>query len=374
MAETQQDHNYLAQNLPEQSFLVRPYERLGFMVRYLAAMVGMQWAMSFLLPWLAQNLFANGIARTIIIGSIQGTILGIVQWLTIRRYIPKMTWIGVTALGIACSAILSLMMQRTIGSNFTMINRPLLSVIIISSLLSIVIPFLTAYFQSRLLKPYVINAYLWIWMPLITGIAVGIHRLPSYLGLFANLGTNFAYRVYLINNFLYQAMGIGIVVSLLGPLVQAIVFCYLRRGPVSEPTSQWLQMPDVKGIKQRWKLWTKVQKQLVSTERPNPEAATEYSLTYLVGFNNQGELVDYQPCDRISAEHIDATPLPLLTQKTLAAPESVAKFKAQFAPLSGLTLLPLIHISLTRMIIWSYVGLLVLGFLVNLYLRQADKG
>jgi hypothetical protein len=348
-----------------QNFLVKPYERLPFVILFLGAMALGRWGIDFLLSQLALVLEPTEISYAALAGLTAGFIVGILQWIVIRQYAPSKRWIAVTCVGVTISSLISSLQRQAVLSAYKQAYSPpndsFIFSLILWFLLSLSAVLLTYYAQARILKSYARNSNLWVLVPIISGIVVAIHTLPIAIAQISNPSNS---QLALLLSNLYRTINLSFLIQLLPDLVSAIAFCFLlKKSDASQEEPSWLQAPDIKGIPQNITMWKKTQQKLVEAPRPAPETPLEHSLSYLVGLNPQGQVVGYSPCDRLSAEQIAATPLANMVESGGEDGEAIAKFKVMFRPLSGLSLLPLIRIGRRKLVVGVYVALLLIGLL-----------
>jgi hypothetical protein len=350
-----------------QNFLVKPYERLPFVILFLGAMALEKPSVSFLLSQLALVLEPTEISYAALAGLIAGLVVGVLQWIVIRQYAPSKRWIAVTCVGVTISSLISSLQRQAVLSAYKQAYSPpndsFIFSLILWFLLSLSAVLLTYYAQARILKSYARNSNLWVLVPIISGIVVAIHTFPIAMAQIANPSSP---QFTLVLSRLHSAINLSFVIQFLQDLISAIAFCFLlKKSDASQEESFWLKAPDMRGIQQNITMWKKTQQQLVEAPRPAPEIPLEHSLSYLVGLNTQGQVVGYSPCDRRSAEQIAATPLANMVEPGGEAGEAIAKFKVMFRPLSGLSLLPLIRIGRRKLMVGVYVALLLIGLLLR---------
>jgi thiamine transporter ThiT len=370
-----------------QNFLVKPYERLPFVILFLGAMALGTWGVSFLLSQLALvleptdprytqdlNSMPSHIALALettniryaaLAGLIGGLVTGVLQWIVIRPYAPSKRWIAVTCGGIIISSLIASLKNQAALSFYKQAYGATSNSVIFSFspwiLLGLGALLLRYYAQARILKSYARNSNLWVLVPILSGLVVALHTVPITMAQILNPSAS---QLPIFLSRLHSIINLGFLIQLLPDLVSAIAFCFLlKKSDVSQEEPFWLQAPDMRGIQQNITMWKKTQQQLVEAPRPAPEIPLEHSLSYLVGLNTQGQVVGYSPCDRLSAEQIAATPLANMVESGGENGEAIAKFKVMFRPLSGLSLLPLIRIGRRKLLIGVYVALLLIGLL-----------
>jgi hypothetical protein len=348
-----------------QNFLVKPYERLPFVILFLGAMVLGKQSVSFLVPQLAIILEPTEIRYAALAGLIGGFVIGAFQWAVIGKYAPSKRWVAVTCIGVTISSLISSLQSQAVSSFYEQAYSAPKNTFIFSLalwfLLGLSALLLRYYAQARILKSYARNSNLWVLVPIISGIVATIHTLPIAIAQILNPSNS---QLALLLSNLYRTINLGFLIQLLPDLVSAIAFCsLLKKSNASQEEPFWLKASDMKGIPQNIAMWKKTQQKLVEAPRPAPEIPLEHSLSYLVGLNSQGQVVGYSPCDRLSEEKIAATPLANMVEAGGEDGEAIAKFKVMFRPLSGLSLLPLIRIGRRKLLIGVYVALLLIGLL-----------
>jgi hypothetical protein len=371
-----------------QNFLVKPYERLPFVILFVGAMALGTWGIDFLTSQLtlvlepndprytqgidsmllriAPSLGFTNIRYAALAGLIGGLVTGVLQWIVIRAYSPSKRWIAVTCGGIIISSLITSLKNQAALSFYKQDYTVTSSSVIFSFgpwiLLGLGVLFLRYYAQARILKSYAKNSNLWVYVPIISGFIVALHTLPIPMVQILNPSS----QLPLFLSHLHSTINLDFLIPLLPGLVSAIAFCFLlKKSDDSQEEPGWLQAPDMKGIPQNITMWKKAQQKIVEAPRPAPETALEHSLSYLVGLNSQGKVVGYSPCDRRSAEQITATPLAQMVEPGGETGEAIAKFKVMFRPLSGLSMLPLIRVGRWKLMIGVYVTLLLIGLLLR---------
>ena len=312
-----------------QKLLIKPFDRLRFVLVFITATILSQIAASFISNQPAFDLLweRSQIQSGIVTGIISGVLLGASQWLVIRKYISDWKWILVSCfvatVAITIRTSIDLWVQSVIASGSALSGQEqwvILTVII--SLITVIGTFLmSGYLQWYVIRRYVTDARWWIFMPSIVAAILAVVGLVRYLT--HNL---FSFDQNIVN------------MTIL-PATQAIGFCLLKRKIVREQPISQSSLALAPDLVNYWSI-RKLEKQLRSQiDRIwMTDLETAKKLNYLVAINQTGEIVAYEPLDRDSADLVRETPLPQLAEnahnQSCYAEDltSFAKFQITFTP------------------------------------------
>jgi hypothetical protein len=318
-----------------QKLLIPPFERIRFIIFFVTVTISINLGYSliplgsyFIPLWLGNQ---SEIAMLFTFSML----LGVAQWLVIRRYVPDRKWILV----VFFSVILAEIIRAGIGwlgqsfssaylsENSTPLQQAQLEFAFLGTVAALIgfsVIILNGYLQWRILRRYVVHAKWWIFMPLSIGV---ILALISYLPfLLINIpGAFFPIKISILR------------LSIL-PIAQAICFCLLERKKVSEQNMQQSPLALSADVTDYWQT-QKLKRQLRSKMRRLVLADQETTMTlnYLVGISDRGE-IHYEPIDQAAIDCVGQTPLPQLTENTknldgdIQTSSRFAKFKVVFSP------------------------------------------
>jgi hypothetical protein len=312
-----------------QKLLIKPFERLRFAIVFIIATILSQIVAFFISAQPAFDLLwdRSQIQYGIVTGIIAGVLLGASQWLVIRKYISDWKWILVSCfvitVGTTIQTFISSWIQSSIASGFALPGKELwmLLALIITFISVIGTSLMSGYLQWYVLRLYVTDARWWIFMPSIVAATLAVIYLVRY---FTN--SLFWFNKDLIN------------LTIL-PATQAIGFCMLKRKIVSEDPIEQSSLASAPDLVNYWDI-KKLEKRLRARIAKiwMTDLETVKKLSYLVGINQTGEIVAYEPLDRDSADNVNQTPLPQLAENAndldVYAEDltSFAKFKVMFSP------------------------------------------
>lgn len=310
-----------------QTLLIKPFDRLRFVLVFIIATILSRIAADFISTQPAFDLLweRSQIQYGIVTSFIAGVLVGASQWLVIRRYISDWKWILVSCFVLipftTIKTLLNIWFQSTIASGSALSGQEEWMMQIIALITIIGTLLMIGYLQWYVLRRYVSDARWWTFMPSIALTIVAVVYLLRYL----------THNLFPLNQDIFN-------ITIL-PATQAISFCLLKRRIVSEQPITQSSLALAPDLVNYWEI-KKLEQKLRARIRKIwiVELETAKKLSYLVGINQTGEIVAYEPLDRDSADLVHETPLPQLAANTHARnhhPDdltSFAKFQIAFAP------------------------------------------
>ena len=347
--------------------LVDPCDRLQFAVPLLLLTILIHWLLTAsrdhgLLTGLtayASPPFVQGA----LLGALWGTAFGVMQWRLLRKYIPDSRWVIAVILGYMFvwgggDAISDILYQSALGSD-SRYHDSLIGAQIrfVAAAIAAPLCLVTGLLQWIVLRRYVVSARWWIVLPL------------------------FSYCVYLrLNTWLYfggshlfQPFRLDFIAFLgtIDIIIFAISFCSLvwSRGQSVNLDEQLTDSPLASAAKIEG-FWT-TRSLILNLEKRLDEAwkaETSYgeTLSYLLGVNAKGAIVDCIPGNQASTTFIDQTPLPLLMQAVdlgLERQSPLARIQVSFDALGQLKIRNCRNVSILEMA----SILMLLGMLISFY-------
>ncbi|MEQ8467274.1 hypothetical protein [Coleofasciculus sp. E1-EBD-02] len=317
-----------------QQLLIKPFERLKFVILFILITALSQVAAYFVESQPAFDLLweQSQLQYGVVIGLIRGTLTGAAQWFILRKYISDWKWILVvatmTTFGSCIRTALNMWQESLFfsGSGFT---TQIILIYLVTILMGIGTPLIYGWLQWYVLRPYIINARWWIFIPLIAGLA------NIFLSVLAGLlyYMEFSPDVWLQFNR-------AIIHPTLLPATQAIGFCLLKKKSLSEQSLLHSLLALATDIADYWDV-KKIEKILYSSikQRWKTNLSTSIGkLKYLVGVNRNGSMIIYEPINPVSSDNVDQTPLPELASDSSCVTwedehlTGFAKFKVVFIP------------------------------------------
>jgi hypothetical protein len=284
-----------------QRFLIKPFERFRFVIIFVLAtslgqivgdLISSQPTFYFLWE-------RNPIQYAIANGTISGVLVGILQWVILRKYIPDWKWIFVVALTFifTISVQTALELRRTSSivlsdSVSSVGGSPIDGIVSLLVLIGTLL--ISGYLQWFVLRPYVTKARWWILIPCIALLAGGI----------------VFFMRFLTSNWLKLDM-LAIDLTLL-PAVQGVGFCILKHKFAGQQTILQAPLALAPDIVNYWDI-QRLQKILyrsISRTWKTDLGLSEGQLTYLVGVDDSGTKIVYAPMTQTAADNVSQTPLP----------------------------------------------------------------
>jgi hypothetical protein len=341
-----------------QTLLIKPAERVRFVLLFLLATVGGLLVAKYIIHQLDRQFFGDQctIPCAIVEGGIAGTLVGTLQWLVLRSYLPSRMWIVVFTLCSVlfnCSNAASTMITHSIFSEQVQTSQltvpPTLFLII-----NMAIALAFGYLQWLVLRPYVLKARWWIILPLAVGVSGGLIFCIFILAPSLN-----HYGLFAFNAETIRLTGLA--------SVQAIAFCLLQRKSRENP---WLNSPlalapDVSGYWENRRLAKKLYAQITKAWKRNLESNEK--LVYFVGVDRTGSITQYEPMSSVATEDVKQTPLPDLTAGSeVESLTPLAKYKVTFIPPGSVKINSYRGTPLVLLALVMYAGILGMSKLLGL--------
>jgi hypothetical protein len=317
-----------------EKLLIPPFERIRFIVLFVTVTVLINLgSLSALVEADFIPLWLKGQSEITIV-FVFSILLGVAQWLVIRRYVPDRRWILVVCFNATLTEIIRAgigSLGQSFSSAYLSENSTPLQAQLEFTFLGVIATFigfgviiLNGYLQWWILRRYVIHAKWWIFMPLSIGV---ILALISYLP-------------FLLINIpgAFLPIKINILRPSIFPIAQAICFCLLQRKKVGEQNMQQSPLALAADVTDYWQ--TQNLKRQLDTKIWRvwlTDLETTTTLNYLVGISDRGE-IRYEPIDQAAIDYVSQTPLPQLTENSnnldwnSQTSSRFAKFKVVFAP------------------------------------------
>lgn len=338
------DHQF-TQPLRLQQFLIPPYDRLKFAIQFVFA-TGVGWLLvNVLLSPLQNSILPNswqpaGMLGTFVSGLVFGLIVGATQWLALRRYVPDALWILASTVGYV-------ILLTTFQGWFNLIAQGVSNGLIPSGLSAIPNPLTTLLFG---VIGAILGALCAIWLGLAQWLVLRQYAEPSWGWVFVPSIAILLSFVLLASQWLLSAIKVilPLNISVLGAgvlgMTQAIALSMLLRRHkemVFSQNSLLAIAPEIMDYGQVQLLGERLERQL--NHAWNQEMAEDHPLTYLIGVNQMGAIVAYEPMNQFTAENTNLTPLPdLVSPVSSIGSESLpplAKFQVIFLPSGSLELI-----------------------------------
>ncbi len=316
---------------------IAPRQRLAFLLRFvLATEIGLLVGMS-VAGRVQERLFGypdsspravpgegNGILPQLVAGLIIGAILGIAQWLAMRRYVPDWRWIVATAAGWVLSAVISATVTAAYINRLLWQNQPTDAIARLSlsagiqGIVGAICFLILGLCQWWVLRRF-FRASWWIVVP---ALAVLVASVANLLWLVALLQLGWELneitdRVSSVVPFAVQGLSLG--------LLQGWGLCLLAQPQVAQAEPEF-DDEEIQALSQQLRdrllrLWS-------------GEMTGEEPLVYLISVDRDGAIVRYQPINQVSLDNIDQTPLPDLVKANEADDDSDTgiQFRATFTP------------------------------------------
>ncbi|NES19133.1 MAG: hypothetical protein F6K41_09410 [Symploca sp. SIO3E6] len=347
-----------------QQLLIKPFDRTKFIILFIVATLLAEIIIFFITKqgffevlWPIQNQYLIAI----IIGTITGSITGTFQLFIISRYIPDWKWILVACFNIILIKFTSNSMGDLWKLLTLQVDKITLSLFVIYFIVlyfSLIVTLLICgYLQWSILRPYVINAQWWVFVP---AISVVLSSIIIFLRLYS-IHFNYSIRLDLAY------------VSLILPATMAIAFCILRKKSTKKNNTfnDYLALaPDIVDF---WEIQELSQKlyQRISKIWLTDLGMSIGKLSYLVVINRSGNIILFQGMNQRSIAHVDETPLPQVASNSsyedLVVGETVtevAKFQVEFTPPSQIAIHSWRGIPLFWLGITTYAVIIAMGVVI----------
>lgn len=341
-----------------QRLLIKPFERLGFVIIFVLTTGLSQVLTHFVSSQPAFDLLweRSQIQYGIATGIIAGMFIGASQWLILRKYVPDWKWILVVGLGTTfISSIQSAldMWKESILSSTHGLSGQGISPLIVAAVISIGAILISGYLEWYVLRPYVTNAWWWIFIRLIAVLPIGILLLLKFLTQ-GFLGFNW-----------------DVIKLTVLPTTQAIGFCILKKKSVSEstiPQSPLALAPDIVNYREIQRLEGKLYARISRIWATDMKTSIG-QLSYLVGVSRNAVIITYEPVNQDSTDNVDQTPLTELGSNFNSAAlktedlTGFAKFQVVFTPPSMVKISSCRGIPLILLGVTAYIGIIAISIL-----------
>ena len=323
-----------------QHFLIPPFERVSFLLLFVAAswfgslalfLYVRRWAGLFL-PFFLREDTPIGI---FVFGAIAGVVLGASQWLVLRRYVPDWLWILATTTGYAVwlttlqswrrlltQFLLDTSLPLQLGNLFPVVD------VAFSTLLTAIGAIWLGLAQWLVLRRYSRMAWGWILVPSIALLMTGVWT-----------GTNLLFNLF---NIPFQ-MNVGLLNVGLFTTVQAIALCTLQKRNHRQAISVnriLATAPEIRSYSKVQKLANRLRMQLNQAWLSEPPRGRP--LRYLVGVTERGTIAAYEPLHQTAINDRAQTPLAALTNASELGDgmAPLAHYQVSFLPSGRLEIIP----------------------------------
>ncbi|MEM8829314.1 MAG: hypothetical protein AAGE96_08160 [Cyanobacteria bacterium P01_G01_bin.19] len=345
--------------LNAQKCLIEPFERLNFIVGFILLSASARIISTiFFLSEIITYAWGNPILYKTVAGFVTGTLTGVFQWLILRQYIPSCKWIVVVAINFVLTAFIrAIFLSRwilIISSNIELLPTKFWLIIGAEIIISIGLALLAGYLQWYVLRPYIVKARWWIFIPLTVMLVSGLIFILS------------AHSYFLI-------FDMGIVRLTIFPATQAICFCILHKKSLND--SQIMESPLAKAsdVSDYWKV--RKLRNILNKILFNRCRADRCTFTgkfkYLVGVSENDFAIAYEPMNQTSLDNIAQTPL-LAASKCYSINSNskdtarMAKFQVEFSPFDDFKICSWRTLPLIWFGIIIYIAILLVSFLAIL--------
>jgi hypothetical protein len=339
-----------------QHFLVPPFQRLRFIVLFcLASWLGALLVYLLLRQWrgLALPLFLREetLVGMLVYGVVAGTVLGAMQWLVLRRYVPDWSWILATATGYTIwlttlQGWRRLLDQMLTNSSFYSQSSNLITVFDLtgSTLLAAVCAIWLGLIQWLVLRHYARSSWVWVFVPSLALVITGLLASLNLLFVFARIPLHL--NVAMLNAGLFS-------------VIQALALCSLRKRNYADAISVnrlLANAPEILNYQQVQQLSRRLRLQL--SQAWLNELSSDRILKYLVGVDERGAIVAYEPMNQIALDYSHQTPLPALAMPPEDSAElpPLAHYQVTFLPPAKLKIVSWRGIPL----LWVGIGLVAI--------------
>jgi hypothetical protein len=356
--------------LNPKGLLIDPCDRLRFAIPLLLFNVLLKWSFDPLYDLAVGFIGVPSIPflRGALVGGFWGGAQGMLQWLLIRRYIPDLKWVvavitGYVLLygGIATTSDILVESGKfdiqQAGSLFNSFLGPSPEIRFVAKLIASPLCLISGLLQWIVLRRFVVSASWWIVLPLF-----------SY---YLTLGLNLQYYFGGASLLYPLRLGIGVFLSTANVLVFSIGFCFFiwSRGKQTrldqhQNASPLASAPQINGFWQTSKLVNALKRRL--SKAWQVELSYAEPLSYLLGVDYSGTIIDCLPANQTAETFIDETPLPPLIMSADAEIDSqipLARIQVSFDSLGHLQIRNCRSVSIVEMA----AVLLLLGTFISIY-------
>jgi hypothetical protein len=331
-----------------QRLLIKPSKRLQFTLLYIFVTVISYELIQLLLGYFIADSTAYPYQFAAISGLMLGGLVGLSQWLVLRKYIPNPQWIFVV---VAYQSLLSVS-GTLLSSKFSQLfserlnsEPPNLTLFTISCYSYLIFgTFLYGYGQHYVIAPYIRKFRWWLWISLsslvLQCVIFGWISLSSMVAASATSPVSAASAAFYINllRFDYRfLLSAGIA------LFQTIGFCYLYKksskdefeDPTLDPNFNLTVAPDLVDFWKIRSIQQTIEKRINKIWKT--DLVGDEDLAYLIGVDQSGEIVACVPQTQTAIDRFQETPLPALGQELAQESSSIlnqpiAKFNLTFSP------------------------------------------
>jgi hypothetical protein len=344
-----------------QHFLVPPFQRLRFILLFsLASWLGALLVYLLLRQWrgLALPLFLREetLVGMLVYGVVAGMILGAMQWLVLRRYVPDWSWILATATGYTIwlttlqgwrKLLDPVLLNSSFYSNPT--NLAALTDLAGSTILAAVCAIWLGLTQWLVLRHYVRSSWVWVFVPSLALVVTGLLASLNLLFVFARSPLHL--NVAVLNAGLFS-------------VIQALALCSLQKRNHTDAISInriLANAPELMNYQRVQRLSRQLRLQL--SQAWLNELSADRVLKYLVGVDERGAIVAYEPMNQIALDYSHQTPLPALAipPEDNAELPPLAHYQVTFLPPAKLKIMPWRGIPL----LWIGIGLVAILLIVS---------
>jgi len=343
-----------------QRFLIPPFDRLKFTILFVLAN-GLGWLLVILVLRPLQNSALSAswqegeILGTVVSGFVSGLVIGAMQWLAIRRYVPSWLWI------IASSAGYVILM--TVLQGWRLFLRELFQNGTISGLLRGLPP--TSLLVLVGVTGVIFTALCTIWLGLAQWLVLRRYAGPSWGWVFVPSiavllsSSLFSIKTFLLALKVFLPLDAGVLGAGVLGITQAIALSALQRREKAPNTQNnfLATAPEILSFRQVRILATRLRKQLKQAWRK--EVLSDRPLTYTVGVDKEGTILAYEPANQPTTDFKGQTPLSQLirspeTPSADVNSQPLTRFQVTFMPSGKLKLLSWRGVPLA----WIAIGML----------------
>jgi hypothetical protein len=347
-------------------FIVNPLERLRFAVGFVLATGLGAAAVKLVLHLLQQPAVSlhwqqSGLLEAFVTGFVSGTFVGTSQWLALRRYIPDWFWVLASTAGyVILMPILQAWQPILLDRVLPQLERqpwfnqlpPGLTAVLPLAIgvgLSAICTIWLGVAQWCVLRQYARSSWVWLYVPSAAVLASGGVML-----------------LRLLLPAVEQVFAIDVLAACVFGSIPAITLCGLEKravAPEIHRSSPLAVAPEIidRGLIRRLsrQLYGQINHLWLS------EQISDRPLRYLVGMNQAGTIVDYEPEHLLAADYVEATPLPDLADASsyidsVGNSQPLARFQVLFLPSGRLQVRSWRGLSL------KWLSLMVLGSVLGL--------